>query len=82
MKSSIQKYSLYWAVYLGIVSIFFLPHESQADAINPIFNLFTPDTVVPASIITVLIVIVETILLLEVDKPHYISFESLAGNNN
>jgi len=68
MKNSIHKYSLYW-VYLGILSILLFPHESQADAINPIFNLFTPDTVVPASILTVLIIFVESLLLWRWTKP-------------
>lgn len=69
MKNSIHKYSLYWPVYLGILSILLFPHESQADAINPIFNLFTPDTVVPASILTVLIILVESLLLWRWTKP-------------
>lgn len=69
MKNSIHEYSLYWPVYLGILSILFFPHESQADAINPIFNLFTPDTVVPASILTVLIILVEGLLLWRWTKP-------------
>ena len=69
MKNSTQKYSLYWPVYLGTLSILFFPHESQADAINPIFNLFTPDTVVPASILTVLIILVEGLLLWRWTKP-------------
>jgi len=69
MKNSIHKYSLYWAAYLGILSILVFPHESQADAINPIFNLFTPDTVVPASILTVLIILVECLLLWRWTKP-------------
>lgn len=69
MKNSIHKYSLYWPVYFGILSIIFFPHESRADAINPIFNLFTPDTVVPASILTVLIILVEGLLLWRWTKP-------------
>jgi hypothetical protein len=69
MKNSIHKNLLYWSVYLDIVFILFFPHESQADAINPIFNLFTPDTVVPASILTVLIILIEALLLWKWAKP-------------
>ena len=64
-----MKNSLSQSVFLVVVFILFSPHESQADAINPIFNLFTPDTVVPASILTVLIILVETLLLWKWIKP-------------
>ncbi len=56
-------------VYIGITSNLFFPFESRADAINPIFNLFTPDTVVPASILTTLIIFVEGLLLWKWVKP-------------
>ena len=69
MKTLIQKYSLYWLVCLGILSIIFLPSESQADAISPIVNLFTSDTVVPALILTTAIIIVEAFLLWKWTKP-------------
>ena len=68
MKNSILK-NPFTPVYIGILSILFFPLESQADAINPIFNLFTPDTVVPASILTVLIIFVEGLLLWKWVKP-------------
>jgi len=69
MKNSINKNTLFWSVYLSIIFNLFFPHESQADAINPIFNLFTPDTVVPASILTVLIILVEGLLLWRWTRP-------------
>jgi hypothetical protein len=69
MKNSFHKNTLYWSIYLGIGFILFSPHESQADAINPIFNLITPDTIVPASILTVLIILVEALLLWKWTKP-------------
>ncbi len=69
MRNSIRKNTIYWSSYLGIVFILLFPHESQADAINPLFNLFTPDTVIPASILTVLIILVEAILLWKWTKP-------------
>lgn len=69
MTTLINKNSLYWSVYLVIVFILFFPHESQADAINPIFNLFTPETVVPASILTALIILVEALLIWKWTKP-------------
>ena len=52
-----------------IAFILFFPHVSQADAINPLLNLFTPETVVPASILTALIILVEALLLWRWTKP-------------
>ena len=69
MKNSIHKKSIFQSVFLVVAYIIFFPHESQADAINPIFNLFTPETVVPASILTVLIILVEALLLWRWIKP-------------
>lgn len=40
-----------------------LPTVCRADAINPITNLFTRDTVIPASILTILIIVIEATLL-------------------
>ena len=69
MTKSNHKKSLFNSAFLVAVFILLFPHESQADAINPLFNLFTPDTVVPASILTVLIILVETLLLWKWIKP-------------
>lgn len=69
MTNSIRKNSLSHSALLVGVFILLFPHESQADAINPLFNLFTPDTVVPASILTVLIILVEALLLWKWIKP-------------
>jgi hypothetical protein len=60
MKSPINK-------IIAIILLF--PHACHADAINPIFNLFTPNTVVPASILTALIILVEGLLLWRWTKP-------------
>jgi hypothetical protein len=48
---------------LLIPPLLLYPNESRADAINPLINLFTPDTAVPASILTVLIILLEALLL-------------------
>ncbi|WP_028582154.1 TolB-like translocation protein [Desulfogranum japonicum] len=69
MTKSIHKNSLSHSALLVAVFILLFPHHSQADAINPLFNLFTPDTVVPASILTVLIIFVEALLLWKWVKP-------------
>lgn len=69
MKNFRQKNIQLKPVFLSIVFILFFPHKSHADAINPIFNLFTPDTIVPASILTALIILVEALLLWKWIKP-------------
>lgn len=45
-----------------IISIFF-PRESYADGISPLLNLFTRETIFPASIVTLVIVLIEALLL-------------------
>lgn len=69
MKNTIQTKSLFLAIFHLIAFIFLSPNESQADAINPLSNLFTPETVVPASILTVLIILIEAVLLWRWIKP-------------
>ncbi len=64
-----HKNPLHCSICLAIVFILFFPHKSQADAINPIFNLFTPDTIVPASILTILIILIESLFLWKWAKP-------------
>jgi hypothetical protein len=50
------------AVVVFIVNILF-PHQSYADGISPILNLFTRETLLPASVITLVIILVEALLL-------------------
>ena len=69
LKKSNLKNILFQSVFLNIAFIVSFPHVCQADAINPLFNLFTPDTIVPASILTVLIILVEALLLWKWIKP-------------
>ena len=51
------------AITICSAFIFFQPATCHADAISPLINLFTPETAVPTSIITTVIILVEAILL-------------------
>ncbi len=53
----------------NLSAIFASPTVCHADAINPLINLFTPDTAVPASILTIFIILIEAILLRKWIKP-------------
>ena len=47
----------------NLLVMFFFPDICRADAINPLINLFTPDTAIPALIITAVIIFIEALLL-------------------
>lgn len=69
MNKSKQSPKLISTVILFISFILSFPLESYADAVNPLYNLFTPDTFVSASIFTVLIILIEAWLLKKWLKP-------------
>ena len=65
----IRIYHSYWQSILAVSFLLTLPMQAKADAINPILNLFTPATFIPALILTVLIIIVEGLLLWRWTRP-------------
>jgi hypothetical protein len=67
MNKTLRPYSLF--VLAIFLLIFIFPNICHADAISPIINVFTPDTAIPASILTVLIILIEALLLWKWIKP-------------
>jgi hypothetical protein len=57
-------------ITLWLFVAFILPAICWADAINPLTNLFTRENAIPASILTILIIIIEAILLRWWVKPN------------
>lgn len=54
---------------VGLLLAIFFPNVCRADAINPLINIFTPETAIPDSILTVLIILIEAFLLWKWIKP-------------